>query len=54
MAAIRHGVEQLPPGVGAPVPAGTRYRCGWCPVSGTRDEVDAHEDAEHPVTPVGA
>lgn len=48
MAAIRRGVEQLPPGVGRPVDPATRYRCGWCPYAGTRDDVDAHEDATHP------
>lgn len=50
MSAIRHGREVLPAYVAkqARAAAAARYRCGWCSYVGSRDEVDAHEDAEHP------
>lgn len=57
MSAIRHGREVLPAWVAqqARAAATARYRCGYgCDFTGTRDEVDAHEDALHPVTPLGA
>lgn len=47
MSAIRHGRETLPAYATRVVPASTRFRCGWCEFTGTRDEVDAHEDATH-------